>query len=269
MCKLIGGHMKYIITIVCGIMVLSSISMAGIIITTQFQDLKNEKAQPMNQNTYLEKDMIRMDMKDVKTDMSTIFLGEKQVFWMIDNKKKSYTEITRDDLEKMQKTMEDITVKMQEALKDVPPELQEKLKGMAQLEKTQPSEIVYKKVASAEKVNQWLCDKYEGFQEGQKIAEVWTTNWKKLGFDEQDLKGFSQLGEFFKSMMKNMNFIYKVGTDEKTENMYVGFPIKTVNYLKEKPSDKYEIKEIKKQVLSPMIFEVPKGYKKEKLTEPK
>jgi hypothetical protein len=239
--------------------------MAGIIMTTQSQDLKNDKSKPINQNTYLEKDKIRMDMKGDKTDMSTIFFGDKQVFWMINNTKKTYTEMTKEDLDKMQKTAEDAMTKMQEALKNMPPALQEKMKGMMQPQATKQSDIVYKKVASDEKVNQWVCDKYEGFSDGQKVAEVWTTGWKKLGLAEEDLTGFTKIGEFFKSMVKNMSWMYNVGTDEKAENMYFGFPIKTVNFEKDKPASKYEITEIKQQELVPTTFEVPKGYKQEKI----
>jgi len=261
--------MKHITTIAFGILVLVSMSMAGIIMTTQFQDLKNEKAQPMNQSMYLEKTNIRMDMKGDKTDMSTIFLGDKQTFLMINNSKKSYTVMTKEDLEKMQKAAEDASAKMQEALKNMPPEVQEKMQSMMQMQTPKKSEIVYKKVASDEKINQWVCDKYEGVSDEQKVAEVWTTEWKKLGLSEEDLKGFAQIGEFFKSMMKNMSWFYKVGTDEKAENMYFGFPIKTVNYEKDQPTNKYEIKEIKQQDLTPATFEVPKGYKQEKMTEQK
>ena len=177
--------------------------------------------------------------------------------------------MTKEDLEKLQKTAEEATAKMQEALKNMPPALQEKMKNMMPSQEAKKSEIVYKKVASGEKVNQWGCDKYEGVSDGQKVAEVWTTEWKKLGLNEEDLKGLDQFGEFFKSMMKNMSFFYKIGTDEKAENMYVGFPIQTINYEKDKPTNKYEINEIKQQDLTPATFEVPKGYKQEKMTEQK
>lgn len=261
--------MKQIITITLGILVLVSVSVAGIIMTTQFQDLKNEKAQPVNQSTYLEKNNIRMDMKGDKTDMTTIFLGDKQSFLMINNSKKSYTEMTQEDLEKIQKTAEQAANTMQEALKNLSPAMQEKMKSMMPVQEPKKSEIVYKKTASDEKVNQWACDKYEGLRDGQKVSEVWTTEWKKLGLNEEDLKGFEQIGKFFTSMMKNMNWFYKIGTDEKAENMYFGFPIKTINYEKDKPADRYEIKEIKQEDLKPTFFEVPKGYKKEKMTEQK
>ena len=255
--------MKYITAIILGIIAIASLASAGIIMTTQLQDLKNAKAQPMNQSTYLEKDLIRMDMKADKSDMSMIFRGDKELFWMVDHKKKSYTEMTKEDLEKIQKMAEDAMKTMQEAMKNLPQGMQNKMQGiMPGTEKK--SEIIYKKVASGEKVNQWVTDKYEGTRDGKKEMDAWTTDWKKLGLKPEDLTGFEQMGNFFSSMMKNMSWYYKVGNDEKATGMYFGFPVKTVSYDKEKPASQYEIKEIKQEELNPTVFEAPQGYKKEK-----
>ncbi len=261
--------MKQIIITVVVILVLVSVSLAGIIMTTQYQDLKNEKSQPMSQITYLGKDMIRMDMKTDKTDMSTIFLGEKELFWMIDHKKKSYTEMTKEDLEKIQKAAEQVMTTMDEALKNLPPAMQEKMKNMMQPKEEKKSEVIYKKIASNEKVNQWVCDKYEGKRDDTKEMEVWTTDWKKLGFKQEDLSGFDQIGNFFKSMMKNTSWFYKVGTDEKAENMYIGFPVKSITFDKAKPASQFEIQSIKQEELKETVFQVPSGYKKEKNKEDK
>jgi hypothetical protein len=261
--------MKNVITATIGILVLVSVSMAGIIMSTQFQDLQDKKVQPMIQTTYLQKDMIRMDMKADKSDMTTIFLGEKELFLMIDHKKKSYTEMTKEDLEKMQKAAEQIMTTVDEALKNLPPAMQEKMKNLMQPKQEKKSEIVYKKVAGDEKINQWICDKYEGKRDSIKEMDVWTADWKKLGLKQEDLSGFDQMGKFFQSMMKNMNWFYNVGTEEKTENMYIGFPVKTISYNKEKPASQYEIQSIKQEELKETVFQVPQGYKKEKVKEDK
>ncbi len=257
-------NVKWIVVTVLAIIFYAN---AGIIITTQHQDLKIKDAQPMIQNTYLEKDMIRMDMKIDKNDMTTIFLGEKELFLMIDHKKKTYTEMTKEDLENIKKMAEELVKSLSEAFKNIPPEMQEKMKTAMTPETTKKSETVYKKVASKEKVNKWICDKYEGTLDGNKESDVWTTNWKELGLRQEDLKGFDKIGEFFTSLTKDFQWQFKVGTDEESKEMYFGFPVKTINYENDKPSDEYEIKEIKQEELKASLFEVPKGYKKEKFGE--
>jgi len=257
--------MKKIAVSIIGSLILISITQAGIIMTSQFQDLKNAKAQPMTQTTYLGKDMIRMDMKADKSDMSIVYLDTTQTFWMIDHKKKSYTEMTKEDLDKMMKAAEEVLTTANEALQNLPPGLADKMKNMLQPTQTKKSEMVYSKVAGDEKVNQWTCDKYEGKRDDKKEMEVWTADWKKLGLKKEDLTGFDNIGKFFQQMMKNMSWFYKAGTDEKTENMYAGFPVKTVNYEKDKAVNQYEIKSITQEDLKESVFQVPQGYKKEKM----
>jgi hypothetical protein len=256
--------MKQIATTVILGCILISVSFAGITMTSQFKDLKNAKAEPTTQTTYLEKDLIRMDMKADKSDISIIFRGDKELFWMVDHKKKSYTEITKEDLEAIQKAAQQAIAGIEEAMKELPSGLSSKLQGIMQSKPEQKSEIIYNKVAVDQKVNQWVCEKYEGTRDDKKEIEVWTTEWKKLGLTESDLTGFSQMGNFFTSMMKNMTWYYNIGPEQESENMYIGFPVKTVNYEKDKAVSQYEITEIKQEELKEMVFEAPTGYKKEK-----
>lgn len=114
---------------------------------------------------YMEKDRMRYDMKTEKLDVSAVFRADKGLFWSIDNKKKTYTEIKKADMEKMKKQMEEGMKMMEEQLKNLPSEqrkqMEEMMKGKMKVE---TPKIVYKKVATGEKVNQWVCDKYEGYE---------------------------------------------------------------------------------------------------------
>jgi|GEM_PF-5842390 len=74
------------------------------------------------------------------------------------------------------------------------------------------------------------------------------------------------MGNFFASMMKNMSWYYNVGPEQESEHMYIGFPVKTVNYEKDKAVSQYEITEIKPEDIKETVFEAPAGYKKEKTT---
>lgn len=75
------------------------------------------------------------------------------------------------------------------------------------------------------------------------------------------------MGKFFSEMMKGVSF-YKVET-EKKEGKFSGSPIKIIGYEEGEKVFKMELKEIKRESFSPTLFEIPKGYKKEKLTTEK
>lgn len=255
--------MKKSLIIISGISLLVSSSIAGIIMNSQFQDLQNKKSKPMTQIVYLQKDKIRIDMKSEDADISMIFHGDKEVFWMIDHKEKIVTIITKDELKKLSKEMEQAMESMDEAMKELPPEMQAKMKDMMQTKHTAQTKISYKKVGSNEKVNQWICNKYEGYANNKKEVEIWTTGWEKLGLKKEDVSCFEKMGQFFSSMMKNKRWSYKVGLDEKEKEMYYGFPVKTITFEKNKAKDQFEILSIKQEALKETVFQFPKGYKKE------
>jgi hypothetical protein len=50
-------------------------------------------------------------------------------------------------------------------------------------------------------VGKWACDKYEGFQNNEKVAEVCTVDPKALGFSAADFEITKQMTEFFKKMV--------------------------------------------------------------------
>jgi len=214
----------------------------------------------------IEKDRMRTDIRDSETDMSIIFRGDKNLFWSIDHKEKSYMEITKEDVKKMKGKMEEGMKMMEEMMEDLPPEqrkrMEEVMKG-----KTPPKErkIAYKKVASGQKVNQWLCDKYEGYAGKEKVREVWATDYPKIGIKPEEVKVLEEMGKFFSEMIKDAAaHFYRFGT-EKKEGGFWGVPVRIIGYEKGKKEFTMEIKEVKKESFKPQIFELPKGYKKEKL----
>lgn len=251
------------IIIILAIVLLVSSSIAGVVMNSQIQDLQDKKNKPMAQIVYLQKDKIRIDMKAEDIDVSMIFHGDEEVFWMIDHKKKTGTIITKDELEKLSKEMEQAMESMDEAMKELPAEMQAKMKEMMQAKQTAQSKIRYKKVGSNEKVNQWICNKYEGYANNKKEIEIWTTGWEKLGLKKEDVSCFEKMGQFFSSMMKNKRWAYKVGIDEKEKDMYYGFPVKTITFEKNKAKDQFEILSVKQEELKETVFQFPKGYKKE------
>ena len=256
--------MKYIVKIIIGICAVISFADAGVVMKTQFETPKEKTS---THTIYADKEHMLMDIttKD-KPDMSIIFRSDKNVFWMVDHKKKSYTELTKEDLEKMAKAMEQVGEMLDKALDNMPPELKAKMEAMMKPQTKEAPKIIYKKVASGEKVNQWVCDKYEETRDDKKVAEIWTTDPKKLDIKSEDLKVLAGMGKFFQTMLKNMPFnIYEFSVEKAQENMFAGMPIKTIGYEKDKQTYKSELKELKREEFKISLFEVPQEYKKEKI----
>ncbi|MEO0092175.1 MAG: hypothetical protein ABIK61_05670 [candidate division WOR-3 bacterium] len=250
-----------------GVITIITFNYADIVMTAQIQDLTKPKEKPMKQTTYLSEECIRIDVKAEKSDITTIFRADQEIFWMIDHKKKSYTEFTKEDLEKMQEMMKEATSIMEQALKNLPAEQRQKMEKMMKKGVAEKSNMIFKKVSSGEKVNQWLCDKYDGIIEGKKVMELWSTDWKKIGLKPEDIKVFDKMKVFFEQIAKDFASTLHIIETEKKDNMYFGMPVKIVEYEKGNIRSSYEFEEIRQEELKLSVFEPPKGYKKEKSFE--
>jgi hypothetical protein len=213
--------------------------------------------------TYLDKDCMRIDTKAGGEEQSFIFRKDKETFWVVDYKEKSFMEMTKKDLQAMKAKIEGAMKVMNEQMKNLPPEQKEMMEKMmkGQMPGNAPK-IVYKKISPGEKVNQWVCNKYEGYMENKKEEELWTTDWEKLGLSVNDFKVMQDVSEFIGEFSKGLGAsFYKVGI-EGNKQSYVGIPIKTINYSGNKVLYTTELKEIQRKDLASSLFDVPAGFKK-------
>ncbi len=254
--------MKYLRLLLYLFIVLEFVALhgeAGILMinTNETYDMNKEK---ITSRVYVDKDRIRVDSQGTKIDNTFIYRRDKEVFWTIDNKEKTYMEITRADMLGMKKKMDEAMNKMKEQMKNMPPDeramMEKMMKGQMPF---RPEEPIYKKRASGIIVNKWNCDKYEGYMDGKKAEEIWTTDWEKLGLKREDLEVMEGLGGFFGEFSREQHTFYKVGSQERG---YAGIPIRTITYSNGKIMDKTELKEIRKQNFASSLFNLPKGFKK-------
>ena len=155
-------------------------------------------------NTKTNQIQIEKERMRAESDTQTVvFDGTKQVLWLINDGRKSYSEMTKADVDRMGGQLNDAMAKMQEQLKSLPPEQRAQIEAMmkgrgmpgmaggAAAPKTE-----YRKTGT-DKVGAWTCDKYEGTRGGQKVTELCTVDPKVLGLAMSDFQVSKQLVEFF------------------------------------------------------------------------
>lgn len=242
---------------------------AGVLMISVQESYVNLKGK-IHSKTYVERDRMRVEIKGDNTDQTIIFREDKEVFWVIDNKEKTLMEMTKRDLQKIKEKMDEAMKMLEEQLKNMPPEQREMMEQMVKRQmpmKSTQRKIVYKKVASGVKVNRWVCDKYEGYREGRKKKEIWTTDWKRLGLNPEDFKVMKAMGEFFGEFSQGaVSSLYEVGSEEwEKEQGYSGVPVKTIIYSDGQIREKTELKEIQRQDFAASLFDLPQGLKKKEI----
>ncbi len=220
---------------------------------------------------YIESDRVRFESSGAVMNQVFIFRQDKELFWIIDQKSNTYMEMTKQDMQKMKEKLDQAKAQMEAQMKNMPPEqrqmMEKMMKGrMPMMQQTAPP-ITYKKVASSEKVNQWVCSKYEGYRDDGKVKDIWTTDWKSLGLTAESFKAMKDLSEFFVEFAKEMASSFdQIGSEDwEKEKGYAGVPVKTIFYNNGQARSTTELTEVRQENLSAALFELPANLTKKEM----
>jgi hypothetical protein len=193
-----------------------------------------------------------------------MFDGGKQTMWIVNYDKKTYSEITKADVEQLGGQMSDAMAKMQQQMEAMPPEQRAQVEAMMR-GRGMPGggaaapKTVYKK-SGADKVGKWSCDKYEGFRGDQKVVELCTVSPQALGFTAADFEVSRQLQAFFSKLMpQGGDNMFRIGTME--DQGFSGVPVRRVSFGPRASTT--EITDVTRQTFPDSTFTVPADFTKE------
>jgi hypothetical protein len=209
------------------------------------------------------KDRIRAETTGAAGEkQAMVFDGAKQVMWMINYDKKTYSEMTKADVDRLGGQMSDAMTKMQQQMANLPPEQRARIEAMMAGRGMAPGaapKTEYKKVGT-DKVGKWTCDKYEGSRNGQKTAELCTVDPPALGFTAADLEVAHQLQAFFEKVMPpGADNMFRIGTGQGQE--FSGVPVRRVSFGATPTTS--EVTAVSRQSFPDATFAVPDGFQKE------
>lgn len=193
-----------------------------------------------------------------------MFDGAAQVMRMIDLDKKTYSEITKAELDQLAGQMNAMMAQMQEQMKNLPPaqraQMEAAMSGRGIPGMTPPAKTEYRKTGT-DKVGKWTCDKYEGFQDGKKTSELCTVDPKVVGFATADFEVTKQLAAFFQQLMpQNASQMFTIGQSD--QQGFSGIPVRrTYGLLQQQVTT--ELTEVSRQNFTDATFAVPAGFQKE------
>jgi hypothetical protein len=194
---------------------------------------------------------IRVDIEGEKGNNTVIYRSDKQTFWMVNDKDKSYTEMTKAQMDAMAQ-------KMSDAMKNMPPAVQKmmagKMGGAVELPK-------YVKKASGEKVGKWTATRYEAVTK-KGVRKMWTVPAGTIGITPSDVAVLKEFAKFFEKFGKNQSDFFKF---DRNDMGFTGVPVKSVMMEGEKVKSTSELKEAESKSFPDSTFDVPAGYKKKEM----
>jgi hypothetical protein len=196
--------------------------------------------------------------------MTMIFDGARQTMYTIDAAKKTYSEMTKADVDAMSQQMAGAMTQMQDAMKSMSPEQRARIEAMMQGRgvpgMAAPVKPTYKKVGTGT-VGKWTCDKYEKYDGAVKTGEICTVDAKTLGFTPADFAVAQQMMDFLQRMMppsmrsgSSVAQLFSVGSNDLG---FSGVPVRTVA-----GPITTEMSDLSRQNFPASTFTVPAGYQK-------
>lgn len=204
-------------------------------------------AEDVIQEVWMKKDKIAT----IGPNTSVIIRADKKVQYIIDHKKKTYTEISM-DFSKMASGAD----------KEAGQQMQDMMKNMMKDVK-----ISVKPTGEKKKINNWNCKKY--LQEiemmmGPMTMEIWATEDIKI---DETIFSHYLTGQFaaIPGMAQHMEKITK--ESKKIKGTYV-LNQTTTNVMGSQIKTSVELLEFKDTKAPDSVFEIPKGYKKASMMGP-
>jgi hypothetical protein len=208
----------------------------------------------------LDADHMRAEMSGRGGGQSTVvFDGVKQTMYIIDDNKKTYSEITKDDLDRAAAQMQGMMANMPPAQRA---QIEAAMRGRGMPGMAAAAKPTYKKTGTAT-VGKWTCDKYEGYEGDRKTSEVCTVDPKALGLADSDFAVTKQFSKFFSTLMPQQSSqIFSLGSLE--DRGFVGVPVRSINYGADgSVTGTTELTEVSHQNIPDSTFAPPSGYTKQ------
>lgn len=203
------------------------------------------------------KSRMRAEMADGSgSQRAFIFDAARQVMLIVNSERKSYNEITKADIDRL-------ATQMQGMMAKVPPEMRAKVEAMMKgggMGAGSAARTEYRR-AGTDKTAKWTCDKYDGYQDGQKSSEICTVDPSVLGLSAADFAVTQQFAEFFEKLMPQ--FAGQIlGLGQMQTRGFSGFPVKNSSTAGGRTTTS-EVTDVSRQTFEDSLFAAPAGFQKE------
>lgn len=221
---------------------------------------------------YLDGNKVRVEFTGKEKTIQIIYDIENKdapLMWIIDPAEQTYTKMDAKAMKKIQDKVQQMSEMLSSYMLKATDEERDEINKKYKKEIRQADEILkfeermkkttYEKVAGGEKVNAWTCDHFRGTFNKELYKEVWVANWSDLGVEPKDLAVLSAIADGFKGFGVDMIPV----TDQQakgSDGPVNGFPVKLVFYEAGSKIVRREVKEIRKEDLTPKLFALPEGY---------
>jgi hypothetical protein len=218
---------------------------------------------------------VQMTSQRMRADVGTtggqqqtvIFDGAKQVMYLVNVERKTYSTMTKADVDQMGAQLSGAMAQMQAAMAGMSPEQRAQMEAMMKGRGMPampgmggpPARPEYTK-GGTQRVGKWTCDVYEMTTAGQKTGELCTVSPQALGFTAADFEVSRQMANFLRGLIpQGADAVFQVGSQEQG---FSGVPVRRVTTVAGQQIVS-EVESVSRQDVPDSVFAVPEGFQQE------
>lgn len=220
---------------------------------------------------FIEGNRMRMDGADQTGLVNSVIVdGSAKKLVVIEDKKKTYMEISEADMKRMRLQVDAMRAQMTERMKTMPPEQRKKVEAaMAGIgggadAPTKPPVLKFEKLGQKKTLNGFSCDMYRVLTDGTPSGEDCIAPWGAKTLQKSDLAALSKFGEEMKKNFGGMGAKDQYRLDQLEK--YPGIPISHIPLeANGARGEEEQIKSIKHGAIPEAKFVPPAGFTKKEL----
>ncbi len=243
----------------------------GLVLTQKLEDLQNGGQGTIT--IYLEPERVATINENGGRSQTFVYLADEKVMRIVDDRSKTYRELTQQDLERLSATVSDAMSKvkeqMAERMKNMTPEqraMMEKMMGgrlqqmAAAQDGAQAASTTYKLAGGADEVAGHSCNWYEGYRQDKLVTKVCAADWDDFDFNASDFQVFRDMAEFIGKLAPGLADRIQFGSPADAKERFPGVPIAQTSYSDGKPTTKTTLEEYSRTAIPDSIYAAPEGY---------
>lgn len=260
-------------TISCGVLLfVSGVASAGVIMEMTDKDLMDPEAKPDVQKLWFENGRFRVDSIE-NGSLTTSVIFRDQTMYAIDHGEKSYTVVDKATMDRMATQLADMRKKMEAQMAGMPPErramVEEMMKdqGLASTEDEPQSKRSVKSTGRSASVAGRACRVWEVAQDSVKREELCVVAPASLPSGRELMNAMREMTQM------SRDFVEKLGGGDAMDDAWSdleqinGIPILTLNFEDGKAVDETRLTGVREEGIGTAAFEVPKGFRQEKIPQ--
>ncbi len=260
---------------------------AGTVIKVESRDLPDGAATPL----VITVDGNLVSISGAADDGRMIFRGDRQQMLIVDDAEKSYMALDRTMADGIAHQLDAATKQMEAAIAKLPADQQamarrllERQQQPPQVRKPAAADRAEAALAEAEQAEQVIrtdefgtregypCTKYEVFEKGVKVRELWVTEWSNVAGHDELEAAMESMDEFLGRLTAAFGKLLggdgsQLGAATLTQWWHgiPGMPLVTTDFENGTATEESTVRSIETSSIPSSTFEVPEDYKEKKI----